>query len=213
MTLMRGGCVCIPSDADRLNNLAESIRNFNANAVLLTPTVVRLLSPSDVPCLTTLISGGEKVTQDIVGLWADKLDLIIAYGPAESTIACIGKKARPAGDDAVRIGFPVNSRAWVARLDDPNQLAPVGAIGELVAEGPGSHGVTSVMNRAMQSYSSTLRRGQKSGSRAWPQWDGAIELVTWFDTPTTANLFSSVDVTARSNFVAKGSSLRTSRLN
>ncbi|OCK76731.1 putative nonribosomal peptide synthase [Lepidopterella palustris CBS 459.81] len=137
MTLMRGGCVCIPSDADRLNNLAESIRNFNANAVLLTPTVARLLSPSEVPCLTTLISGGEKVTQDIVGLWADKLDLIIAYGPAESTIACIGKKARPAGDDAVRIGFSVNSRAWVARLDDPNQLAPVGAIGELVAEGPG----------------------------------------------------------------------------
>lgn len=137
MTLMRGGCVCIPSDADRLNHLAESIRNFNANAVLLTPTVVRLLSPSDVPCLTTLISGGEKVTQDIVGLWADKLDLIIVYGPAETTIACIGKKARPSGDDAVRIGFPVNSRAWVARLDDPNQLAPVGAIGELVAEGPG----------------------------------------------------------------------------
>lgn len=137
MTLMHGGCVCIPSDADRLNNLAESIRNFNANAVLLTPTVVRLLSPPDVPCLTTLISGGEKVTQDIVGLWADKLDLIILYGPAETTIACIGKKARPTGDDAVRIGFPVNSRAWVARLDDPNQLAPVGAIGELVAEGPG----------------------------------------------------------------------------
>lgn len=137
MTLMHGGCICIPSDADRLNNLAESIRNFNANAVLLTPTVVRLLSPSDVPCLATLISGGEKVTQDIVRLWADRLDLIIVYGPAETTVACIATKARPAGDDAVRIGFPVNSRAWVARLDDPNQLAPVGAIGELVAEGPG----------------------------------------------------------------------------
>ncbi|KAE8419884.1 hypothetical protein BDV36DRAFT_293776 [Aspergillus pseudocaelatus] len=137
MTLMHGGCICIPSDADRLEKLAESIRKFNANAVLLTPTVVRLLSPSDVPCLTTLIAGGEKVTQDIVGLWSDKLDLIIVYGPAETTIACVGVKTRPAGDDAVRIGFPINSRAWVARLDDPNQLAPIGAIGELVAEGPG----------------------------------------------------------------------------
>ncbi|OBT52937.1 Nonribosomal Peptide Synthase (NRPS) [Pseudogymnoascus sp. 24MN13] len=138
MTLMHGGCVCIPSDADRLNNLAESMRNFNANAVLLTPTVVRLLSPSDVPCLTTLIVGGEKVTQDLVGQWGDKLDLIIVYGPAETTVACIAKKALPAaGDDAVWIGFPVNSRAWIARLDDPSQLAPIGAIGELVAEGPG----------------------------------------------------------------------------
>lgn len=112
--------------------------NFNANAVLLTPTVVRLLSPSDVPCLTTLIVGGEKVTQDLVGQWGDQLDLIIVYGPAETTVACIAKKALPAaGDDAVWIGFPVNSRAWIARLDDPNQLAPIGAIGELVAEGPG----------------------------------------------------------------------------
>ncbi|KAI0136239.1 putative nonribosomal peptide synthase [Xylariales sp. AK1849] len=137
MTLIRGGCVCIPSDTDRLNSLAESIRKFNANAVLLTPTVLRLLSPADVPCFRTIICGGEKVTQDLVELWADELDLIIVYGPAETTIACIAKKARPADDDAVRIGFPVNSRAWVARLDDPNKLAPVGAIGEMVAEGPG----------------------------------------------------------------------------
>ncbi|PQE30596.1 non-ribosomal peptide synthetase protein [Rutstroemia sp. NJR-2017a WRK4] len=137
MTLMSGGCICIPSDADRLNNLAESIRNFNANAVLLTPTVVRLLSPSDVPCLKSLLSGGEKVTQDIVGMWADKVNLIILYGPAETTIACVGRKANPADDDSVRIGFPINSRCWVARLDDPSQLAPIGAVGELVAEGPG----------------------------------------------------------------------------
>jgi amino acid adenylation domain-containing protein len=137
MTLISGGCVCIPSDEDRLNNLAESICTFNANTVLLTPTVVRLLSPSDVPCLTTLISGGERVTQDIVGVWGGILDLVIAYGPAETTVACIAKKALPADDDAIRVGFPVNSRAWITLLDNPNQLAPVGAIGELVVEGPG----------------------------------------------------------------------------
>ncbi|KAI1801102.1 putative nonribosomal peptide synthase [Daldinia bambusicola] len=137
MTLMRGGCICIPSDADRLNNLAGSIRHFNADTVFLTPTVVRLLSPCDVPCLTTLLCGGEKVTQDIVETWGDKLDLAIAYGPAEATFACVCKTARPGGDGAVRIGFPVNGRSWVARLDDPTQLAPVGAIGELVIESPG----------------------------------------------------------------------------
>ncbi len=141
MTLMRGGCICIPSDADRLNNLAESIRNFNADTVFLTPTVVRLLSHSDVPCLTTLLCGGEKVTQDIVEAWSDKLDLHVAYGPAEATFACVCKKASPGGDGSVRIGFPVNGRSWVARLDDPTQLAPVGAIGELVIESPGvAHG-------------------------------------------------------------------------
>lgn len=59
-------------------------------------------------------------------------------------------KSRPAGDYAVRVGFPINSRAWVASLDDPNQLAPVGAIGELVAEDPGiARG--NIMNREIQS--------------------------------------------------------------
>lgn len=137
MTLIRGGCVCVPSDEERLNNLAESIRKFNANTVLLTPTVLRLLSPSGVPCLKKVICGGEKVTDDLVQLWTTKSDLIIMYGPAETTIACVAKKAHPVSDDDVRIGFPTNSRAWVARLDDPTKLAPVGAVGELVAQGPG----------------------------------------------------------------------------
>ncbi|KAK4196677.1 hypothetical protein QBC40DRAFT_286889 [Triangularia verruculosa] len=140
MTLMHGGTICIPSDADRLNRLAESMRGFRANAVLLTPTVVRLLQPDDVPCLQTLISGGERVTSDIISLWGDRLDLIVIYGPAETTVGCVLKHTRPTpgfDDGAVRIGHAVNTRAWVARLDDPSKLAPVGAIGELVAEGPG----------------------------------------------------------------------------
>jgi amino acid adenylation domain-containing protein len=137
MTLLSGGCVCIPSDNARLNNLAQSICAFYANTVLLTPTVVRLLSPSDVPCLTTLISGGEPVTQDIVEIWGGTLNLVIAYGPAETTVACIARTAVPGGDDAIRVGLPINSRAWIALLDDPSRLAPVGATGELVVEGPG----------------------------------------------------------------------------
>ncbi|XPT02543.1 hypothetical protein M3J09_011657 [Ascochyta lentis] len=137
MTLISGGCICVPSDGDRLNNLAKSICIFNANTVLLTPTVVRLLSPSDVPCLKTLISGGERVTQDIVRLWSGILDLVIVYGPAETTVACVAKKALPAVDSDTRVGFPLNSRVWIALLDNPNKLAPVGVIGELVVEGPG----------------------------------------------------------------------------
>jgi amino acid adenylation domain-containing protein len=137
MTLICGGCVCIPSDEDRLNNLAKSICAFNATTVLLTPTVVRLLSPSDVPCLKTLISGGERVTRDIVELWGGQLDLVIVYGPAETTVACVAKKALTPVDSATRVGFPLNSRVWIALLENPNKLAPVGAVGELVVEGPG----------------------------------------------------------------------------
>jgi amino acid adenylation domain-containing protein len=70
-------------------------------------------------------------------LWGGILDLIIVYGPAETTVACVAKKALPAVDSATRVGFPLNSRVWISLLDNPNKLAPVGAIGELVVEGPG----------------------------------------------------------------------------
>jgi len=137
MALMAGGCICMPSETDRLNRLAESIRKCNANATLLTPTVLRLLKPEDVPCFTTLISGGERVTRDLVSTWGKKLRFVIVYGPAETTVACICKHAVVAADDEIRIGFPVNSRAWIVRLDDPCKLAPVGVPGELICESPG----------------------------------------------------------------------------
>ena len=137
MTLLKGGCICMPSEADRLNCLAESIRHFKANATFLTPTVLRLLAPEDVPCLTTLVSGGERVTRDLVSTWGQKLRFIILYGPAEITVGCICKHAVVAKDDEIRIGYPVNTRAWIARLDDPHKLAPIGVPGELVIESPG----------------------------------------------------------------------------
>ncbi|KAF2443242.1 putative nonribosomal peptide synthase [Karstenula rhodostoma CBS 690.94] len=137
MTLFNGGCICIPSEGDRLNKLAESIRFFNANTVLLTPTVVRLLSPADVPGLTTLISGGERVTKDIIGTWGNVTNFWIVYGPAEITVGCVAKRAFHSEDESINIGRPVNSRIWITRLDDPNKLAPVGVLGEVVVEGPG----------------------------------------------------------------------------
>jgi amino acid adenylation domain-containing protein len=72
-----------------------------------------------------------------VALWGGVVDLVIVYGPAETTVACVAKKAVPPVDSATRVGFPLNSRVWIALLDNPNKLAPVGAIGELVVEGPG----------------------------------------------------------------------------
>ena len=44
-TLMSGGCVCIPSEAERLNNLAESIRDLGCNWIHLTPSIARILDP------------------------------------------------------------------------------------------------------------------------------------------------------------------------
>ncbi|KAJ2966952.1 hypothetical protein NUW58_g10547 [Xylaria curta] len=69
-TLLFGGCVCIPSETERLTALETSINRMDVNMCFLTPTVSRLISPSQVPSVTKMLVGGEKVADDDVKRWA-----------------------------------------------------------------------------------------------------------------------------------------------
>ena len=84
--LIAGGTVCVPSESDRINNLAHSIRTLNANWANLTPSVATLLNPEDVPSLKTVVLGGEPLRQDIVDKWAKHVVLLNGYGPSESSV-------------------------------------------------------------------------------------------------------------------------------
>jgi amino acid adenylation domain-containing protein/non-ribosomal peptide synthase protein (TIGR01720 family) len=135
-TLLRGGCVCVPSDHDRVNDLAGAINNMDANCACITPTVAGLLSPSDVPGLKTLTLAGEAVTKKVADTWANVESLNNCYGPAESTIYCawnglVGKAGMPSN-----IGRGLASLLWVVEPENHNRLTPVGCVGELLLEGP-----------------------------------------------------------------------------
>ena len=82
-TLIIGGCVCVPSDDDRLNNIAGVITDMKVSWTLLTPSFIQLVQPSSIPTLRTLVLGGENMSQNHLTSWADKLELINAYGPSE----------------------------------------------------------------------------------------------------------------------------------
>jgi len=82
-TLIIGGCVCIPSDEDRLNNIAGVITDLKVSWTLLTPSFIQLVQPSSIPTLRTLVLGGENMSQSHLTTWADRLELINAYGPSE----------------------------------------------------------------------------------------------------------------------------------
>jgi non-ribosomal peptide synthetase component F len=62
-TLLNGGCICVPSDLHRLNSLACTIRDLQANQACLTSTVAELLRPSEVPGLQNLTIGGEALSR------------------------------------------------------------------------------------------------------------------------------------------------------
>jgi amino acid adenylation domain-containing protein len=134
-TLQRGGCICVPSEDERINDLAGAINRMNCNYGFLTPTVAGMLDPKSVPGLKRLILGGELLTQDNVQRWAPKVDLIISYGMTECSIHCVDAVPLTVESDPADLGRPSGCHMWIVDPEDHNKLAPIGAIGELVIEG------------------------------------------------------------------------------
>jgi non-ribosomal peptide synthetase component F/aryl carrier-like protein len=132
--LLYKGCICIPTEHGRINDLAKCINELRVNWAFLTPSVVKLIQPLDVPNLQTLVLGGEAVSQDEVKVWADKVSLINGYGPTEATIFCLGTPILPESS-AKTIGRAIASRSWVVNHRDHDRLVPIGAVGELLVEG------------------------------------------------------------------------------
>ncbi|RFN43611.1 nonribosomal peptide synthetase [Fusarium flagelliforme] len=136
VTLMFGGCVCIPSEDDRLNNLAGFMNQHQVTLASLTPSMASTLSPSFCPTLRGLVLGGEPMTESHVLTWAKHVRLFNAYGVSESTgIAALASDVSP-GFSPSNIGYGCGSRLWVVAIGQPDKLAPIGALGELVIEGP-----------------------------------------------------------------------------
>ncbi|KAI1164420.1 hypothetical protein F5B18DRAFT_252198 [Nemania serpens] len=135
-TLSFGGCLCIVSEHDRMNNLAGFICQQRVTWALLTPSTVALLQPGDVPFLKTLVVGGEALTDDVVDLWAGKLNLFNAYGPAEGTFCCATGKVPATGWKHGTIGHMVGGHGWIVDRSNHMKLAAIGAVGELIIEGP-----------------------------------------------------------------------------
>ncbi|KAH6670809.1 nonribosomal peptide synthase [Halenospora varia] len=135
-TLILGGCVCVPSDEARLNTITDFINEMNVNWTLLTPSFVNLIQPSAVPTLSTLVLGGEAMSQRNMSTWASKLELINAYGPSECAVVATVNNQISAASEPDNMGWAVGGRAWVTDLQNPDRLMPLGSVGELTIEGP-----------------------------------------------------------------------------
>lgn len=135
--LMYGGCVCIPSEAERRNDLAAAIRRLNVSQAYLTPTVATLFSPDDVPSLRKVALGGEPFTRENATTWGDKLALLVnVFGPSETSNWVSYNIVNSNTLKTANIGPGVHVNAWVVDMEDSSQLAPIGCAGELFVEGP-----------------------------------------------------------------------------
>lgn len=73
--LVQGGCVCVPSESERLINLPESVNRMKVTWAFFTPTFARSVKPEDFPTLKTVILGGESIGQDNVERWSESTQL------------------------------------------------------------------------------------------------------------------------------------------
>ncbi|EKG16132.1 AMP-dependent synthetase/ligase, partial [Macrophomina phaseolina MS6] len=135
LTLAAGACVCMPSDSERANDVAAFVRATGVNAINLTPSVLRLLRPADVPAVRLVICGGEALAQSDVETWASVpgLRLVNEYGPTEVCISITRMTMAP-GTKASIIGKPTAALPWVVSPVS-GSLAAIGAVGELYLQG------------------------------------------------------------------------------
>lgn len=138
--LLVGGCVCVPSDEARMDDVAAVIRDMGVTWTLLTPSVASTLRPERVACLQTLVTGGEAMAPGHIERWGTRCALVNAYGPTECSVVAttstkVDEARRVRDTDRANIGAAVGGRVWVVDAQDYHRLVPVGAVGELVVEG------------------------------------------------------------------------------
>jgi len=132
--LVRGGCVCIPSEQERQNALQQAIISFNASFIVLTPSVGQVLSPEEMPCLETALFCGEPLPAHTARKWSKRMNVHDWFGPAECSLAtsCRVDEAWRVGN----IGVGSSTTTWVVNHEDHRILQPIGAVGELILQGP-----------------------------------------------------------------------------
>lgn len=141
MTLLTGGCLCVPSEIDLAERMEETMIAMAVTAFNITPTIAQILSPSRLhrfsPALKSVMMSGEAMNSSILAKWTEFFQVSDIYGPSECTPFSTAEISRKGEESQQKtIGKGIGSVTWVVQPDDPGQLVPIGAIGELVLEGP-----------------------------------------------------------------------------
>ncbi len=134
-TLLHGGCLCIVPNEARAN-LPGVVKEMNINFMFMSPTFARLIPPQAIPSVKTLVFGSEAMSTADIEKWCPHVQIVQGYGQTEcSTIAATFPSMTP--DIHPRnVGSALAARFWIVDPSNQHTLAPLGAVGELIIEGP-----------------------------------------------------------------------------
>ncbi|MGW3604859.1 amino acid adenylation domain-containing protein [Micromonospora sp. NPDC005161] len=136
--LLLGGTVQLLGVEDRADpvRLARFVAAHEVNWGFITPTLLAMLDPAELPAWRTVLCGGEAVPVALAARWAPGRRFFNGYGPTETTVLAVSGPLSATETEPVPIGRPLpNHRAYVVDVTlDP---VPPGEIGELLIGGPG----------------------------------------------------------------------------
>ncbi|KAB8303804.1 hypothetical protein EYC80_005178 [Monilinia laxa] len=135
-TLMTGGCLCIPSEEERNSDIVGAIARMNVNTADLTPSYISSISPDSVPSLKRVTLGGEPITANVIKTWANRVQLINAFGTTECCVTSVVNSDISTDTSPTNIGRGAGAITWIVDTEDSNRLLPIGVIGELLIESP-----------------------------------------------------------------------------
>ncbi|KAJ5542832.1 AMP-dependent synthetase/ligase [Penicillium sp. DV-2018c] len=133
--LIAGGCCCVPTVSLTMDSLMEDLNTLEGNIMFVTPSVAIDMDPDRVPTLKTICIGGEPVSDAVLAKWLHRVEVINQYGMGEIASLCAYNRDLALGKGSV-VGRPASGAIWIVNRDNPDQLMPVGAVGELLIEGP-----------------------------------------------------------------------------
>ncbi|PYH31622.1 nonribosomal peptide synthase [Aspergillus neoniger CBS 115656] len=181
--LIAGACLIIPSESENKEDLAGCMERMDVTWALLTPSVARILKPETLPRLLNLVLGGEPIAASDLDMWRGHVQVVCAYGPTETTIVASTTSPSTFPMDGKNIGVPSGSSLWVVSRQNYQKLAPLGATGELLIEGPnvslGYLGDPGKANKAFPDSPIWLSQLRKSPTRVYRTGD-----LVRFDTTT-----------------------------
>ncbi|KAK4065062.1 uncharacterized protein Triagg1_8698 [Trichoderma aggressivum f. europaeum] len=132
-SLSSGSCLFLLHDDELKSDLVGHMDRLQINWIHLTPTVLRTISPDQVPSLKTIIVGGEMMVPDLLNTWAKQVEIVAAYGPTEAAIQVLTfLPSRYPIDEISYTALPgnlvvvVNERREICHMNEPGEIVIAG---------------------------------------------------------------------------------------
>ncbi|KAJ5241304.1 NRPS-like protein biosynthetic cluster [Penicillium citrinum] len=162
-SLAAGATLCIPSDHERMNDLLGAMNRMGVTWAILTPSTLKSLDTSGLSTVEIILIGAEPIPKNAYEVLQGGFRLLIGYG-----------------------------KTWLVEPHDHHQLAPVGAVAELLIDGPylgrgylGDHGKTSeafIVNPSWLTHfgikPDSERRFYKTGDLVQYDDDGTLRYIS-----------------------------------